>query len=288
MSCRRFREVLDRRMPESGSGGYCMGSWLALRTCCTHRSTVRSGFAARAIRDRRRPGDRDAQLGALQDSVRAKDDTSGACLLQRGPRKNERNCPEAAIPARTDTAWPTHACPAEFWEELGRTIAAFGFLEDSLQRANLAITATREYRSVQEAEAAFETWERELDLSMDETLGALVRRFMTALKDDERYSPTDEDEIERRLKPVAWWRNALCHGAWTDYDSRSGCATLRYWPKKKRREEGDRPISRHDLVRIRHAAVELTILVIDAVTSKGIRFPGSDSPGKPVLRDHET
>lgn len=189
---------------------------------------------------------------------------------------------------RMDSHWPTHRCPAEFWEELGRTVAAFGFLEDSLQRANLAVTATREYGSVQEAEEAFKTWERELELSMDETLGTLVRRFVTALKDDERYSPREEDEIERRLQSVAWWRNALCHGAWTDYDSKSGHATLRYWPRKRWRDELGRPISRRDLARIRRSTVEVTILIIDAVTTRGIRFPGSNFPGRSVLSELQT
>ena len=120
------------------------------------------------------------------------------------------------------------------------------------------------------------------------TLGALTRRFVTALKDDERYSLTDEHEIERKLKGVAWWRNALCHGAWTDYDTKSGYATLRYWPRKQWREQGDRPISRDDLARIRRAAVEVTIMVINAVTTRGIQFPGSDSPGRTMLPDQET
>ena len=184
--------------------------------------------------------------------------------------------------------WPTHLCPADFWEELGRTIAAFGFLEDSLQRANLAITATREYKSVQEAEEAFKTWERDLELSMDETLGALVNRFVTALKDDERYSPRDEQEIGKRLKDVAWWRNALCHGAWTDYDAKSGLAALRYWPRGKWSEQfehGDRRLSRGDLARIRSAAIEIAIAVIDAVTTRGIAFPGTESPGRDVAAE---
>ena len=189
---------------------------------------------------------------------------------------------------RTDSHWPTHRCPAEFWEELGRTVATFGFLEDSLQRANLAVTATRKYGSVQEAEEAFMTWERELELSMDETLGALVRRFVTALKNDARYSPSEEDEIERKLQSVAWWRNALCHGAWTDYDSNSGHATLRYWPKKKWREQLDRPITRGDLARVRRTTVEVTILIIDAVTMRGIQFPGSNFPGRSVLSELQT
>jgi hypothetical protein len=124
-----------------------------------------------------------------------------------------------------------------------------------------------------------------LELSVDETLGALARRFVTALKDDERYSLEDEHEIEQKLKPVAWWRNALCHGAWTDYDTRSGYATLRYWPRKQWREQGDRPISRDDLARIRRAAVEVTILVIDAVTTRGIAFPGDESPGQDVATE---
>lgn len=184
---------------------------------------------------------------------------------------------------RMNPCWPTHACPPRFWEELGRTIAAFGFLEDCLKRANLAVTATREYGSVNEAEEAFGTWERDLERSLDESLGDLTKRFIRALSEDERFVKNYVTGIEYRLKKAADWRNALCHGAWTDYDCDSDRATLRYWPRKGWREHSERPISVVDLAAIRSEAIDITVNVINTVTSNGFEFPGSASPGEPVL-----
>jgi len=41
------------------------------------------------------------------------------------------------------TGFPTHKHPSEFWEALGRTVATFGFLEETLGKAIFAFTATR-------------------------------------------------------------------------------------------------------------------------------------------------
>ena len=185
--------------------------------------------------------------------------------------------------ARTPRNWPTHACPPKFWEELGRTIAAFGFLEDCLKRANLAITATRQYNSVEDAEKAFSTWERDLEKSLDESLGEHTQRFVAALNTDNRFVPDAVTDIERKLRDVADWRNALCHGAWTDYDDERGVATLRHWPRKGWREHSERQISVGDLASVRQETVEITMSVIDAISSNGIQFPGSRGPGAEVL-----
>lgn len=178
--------------------------------------------------------------------------------------------------------WPTHACPAEFWEELGRTIAKFGFLEDCLKRANLAITATRKYSSIDEAAEAFRIWQRSLEKSLDESLSDLTGRLVEALYKDDRFRHTYVSEIESKLRKVVAWRNALCHGAWTDYNEKSRRATLRHWPKKGWREESERPISRADLVAIGNDAVDITCRIIEAVTANGVQFPGSKSPGEPA------
>ena len=179
--------------------------------------------------------------------------------------------------------WPTHRCPPEFWEDLGRTLAKLGFLEDCLKRAYLAITATRKYDSVEEAQAAFDAWERDLVLSLDETLGHLAKRVVAALAGDERYPPAEINDIAEDLKCVSNWRNALCHGAWTDYDAQTRRATLRHWPRGAWDEQSERMISRDDLAKIGRSTVDLTVRVINAVTRRGIQFPGSTSPGAPVL-----
>ena len=181
-----------------------------------------------------------------------------------------------------DPRWPTHACPAEFWEELGRTIAKFGFLEDCLKRANLAITATRKYKSVEEATKAFRKWQRSLEKSLDESFGELSKRLVDALTEDDRFRKAYISEIEAKLRRAADWRNALCHGAWTDYDDKSGQATLRHWPQKGWREQSEQPISRADLAAIGDDAVDITCRVIEAVRSNGIQFPGSEGPGDPA------
>ena len=183
---------------------------------------------------------------------------------------------------RMPDEWPTHLIPTEFWEELGRTVGTLAFLEDCLKRANLAIAATRTYRTVEQAKEAFDALELDLETSLNETLGKLAKRMATAIKADTRYSADDVDTIEQGLKSVAEWRNVLCHGAWVGYDQDSGVATLRYWKKNEWRQRSSRCLSTTDLAKIRREAVDLTFRVIDLVTRQGIQFPGSTSPGKKV------
>ena len=181
---------------------------------------------------------------------------------------------------RMPDQWPTHRIPREFWEELGRTIGTLAFLEDCLKRANLAITATRTYRTVEQAEAAFATWQSDLETSMNETLKKLADRMATALKDDERYPATALEAIRNGLRRVTEQRNALCHGAWVGYDSELRIATLRYWRKNEWRQSTSRCLSMSDLSEIRRDATDLTYDVVDLVVRQGIQFPGSTAGGK--------
>ena len=189
---------------------------------------------------------------------------------------------------RMPDQWPTHRIPPEFWEELGRTIGTLAFLEDCLKRANLAITATRTYRTVEQAETAFATWERDLETSLNETLGRLAKRLATAIRADKRYSADAVDAIEHGLKSIAERRNALCHGAWVGYDQDSGVATLRYWKGDEWRQRTSRTLSSTDLALIRRKAVEITYEVVDLVVSQGIQLPGSTAPGKEIRKEFET
>lgn len=181
---------------------------------------------------------------------------------------------------RMPDQWPTHRIPPEFWEELGRTIGTLAFLEDCLKRANLAITATRTYRTVKQAETAFATWQSDLEASLNDTLKKLADRLVTVLKDDERYPGTILEAIQNGLQRVTEERNALCHGAWVSFDSDHGIATLRYWRKREWRQSTSRCFSISDLSRIRRDAVNLTYDVVDLVVRQGIPFPGSTAHGK--------
>jgi hypothetical protein len=185
---------------------------------------------------------------------------------------------------RMPDQWPTDRIPPEFWEELGRTIGTLAFLEDCLKRANLAITATRTYKTVEQAEAAFATWADDLETSLNETLGKLAKRMADAIKADRRYSANNVDAIAQALKDIAAWRNALCHGAWVGYDPDRNLATLRYWKRNQWRQGTSRYFSTTDLTKIRREAVDITYDVVDLVVRQGIQFPGSTSPGKEIRK----
>ena len=66
-------------------------------------------------------------------------------------------------------SFPTHLHSPEFWEQLGRTIATYGFLEEVLGRAIFAFTATRAY-SPEEIDAAYQAWLPQLERALTDQL----------------------------------------------------------------------------------------------------------------------
>src|ERR1017187_3309767 len=66
--------------------------------------------------------------------------------------------------------YPTQRLPGEFWEELGRTVATFGFLEETLGRAIFAITGTRQIAE-EDVEAELAKWLLTLQKALSDPLG---------------------------------------------------------------------------------------------------------------------
>ena len=171
--------------------------------------------------------------------------------------------------------WPTHEGAPVFWEEIGRTVAAFGFLEDVLARAYFALTATREYAIIDEAEAAFPGWPKNLERSLTDTLASLTAKIGEAFENDDRVLPAVGSAIVGRLCELRIWRNALCHGAWVQFEA-DGSARLRHFRKTEAGPEMlDTCLSLEDIVNIRAETVDITILVRNTVTQAGIQFPGT-------------
>ncbi len=69
--------------------------------------------------------------------------------------------------------FPTHLHSAEFWEQLGRTVATFGHLEEVLGKAIFALTATVRYDEA-EIQGAFERWLPTLERALTDPLGGLI------------------------------------------------------------------------------------------------------------------
>lgn len=177
---------------------------------------------------------------------------------------------------RAPSDWPTHGGSREFWEELGRTIASFGFLEDTLARVYFAVTGSRECNHQADIDEAFiQEWIQSLEASLYDSLHGLTKRICKAFADDGRIPQEVGIGIVERLEKLKVWRNALCHGAWTHFDP-IGSARLRFFRKTKEGPEMlDECLSKEEIARIRAEVVDLTTLLMGVPGSIGVPFPGS-------------
>ncbi len=168
--------------------------------------------------------------------------------------------------------WPTHIMPTEFWEELGRTIASFGFLEEILKKTIFALSATREHKLI--TLEMYERWARNLEPTVKGPLGGLIDRYEKELKADESSHSLIDD-----LRKVKKQRDILSHGSW-----RPGSDGKKAKPFFVNREGkiSDTEYGVDDLRELRRFVTEVTCSCVNTVTSKGLQFPGSNGPGEPI------
>ena len=134
----------------------------------------------------------------------------------------------------TPDDWPTHKAKPAFWEELGRAVATFGFLEDIIPRFLLAFEGSKDGKDYTKEEA--ERWVRSLERSLSDPLGALIRKIEQAFEGDDRVSADSSTEIIGRLKELNRYRNALCHGAWIGFPESGGVAATPLREERRRRD----------------------------------------------------
>ena len=113
--------------------------------------------------------------------------------------------------------FPTHRHPAEFWEALGRVVATFGFLEQTLGKAIFSFTATRQYPE-EELEAAFENWLPTLQRALSDPLGGLINSYGKAVRENQNATISNLDDLLEDLRKASTVRNVLCHGSWRPPD----------------------------------------------------------------------
>ena len=182
----------------------------------------------------------------------------------------------------TPDNWPTHKGEPAFWEELGRAVATFGFLEDIISRFLLAFEGSKDGKDYTEEDVA--RWVHSLERSLSDPLEPLIGKIKKALKGDKRVPAETAGEIVGRLKELNRYRNALCHGAWIGFDE-GGRAQLRHFA----RGEGGKPISRceqlskEDIAAVRCETASLIRRLTEVTVSIGVQLPGSGLPGVGVL-----
>jgi hypothetical protein len=182
---------------------------------------------------------------------------------------------------RLPAQFPTHRHEGTFWERLGRAVATFGFLEETLAKAIFAFTATRRYDDA-EVQHAFDAWLPQLERALTDPLGNLINVYGKAVRDHPEATITNLDDLLRDLRRSSEMRNILCHGSWRPPD-----ATGRSLPFFVNRQKHvvDTAMDNEFLAEVQRHAAELACEVMNTVTHMGWRFPGTSGPGKSIWPD---
>jgi hypothetical protein len=176
--------------------------------------------------------------------------------------------------------FPTHRHSPHFWEQLGRTIATYGFLEEVLGKAIFAFTATRTY-SPEEIDAVYQAWLPQLERALTDQLWNLAESYGTAARDNAATTTENVDEIVEDIKKATVIRNVLCHGSWRTPNANGASVPLFV---NRQKQVSDTAIDIAYLEQVQAHVAELACSVIDTVMHMGWQFPGGAGPGKPIIK----
>lgn len=175
--------------------------------------------------------------------------------------------------------FPTHRHSEEFWASLGRAVATFGFLEETLGKAIFAFTAVREY-PVDEIEEAYKNWLPTLERALSDTLGNLISIYGQSVREHGGAAIANLDDLLVDLRSASVVRNIICHGSWRQLPDPKGFSVPFF--VNRRGEYFETPIDSSFLLQTQRHVSELCCEIINTVTTMGWQFPGSNGPGAPV------
>jgi hypothetical protein len=112
---------------------------------------------------------------------------------------------------RLPPTFPTQAHASAFWEALGRAVATFGFLEETLGKAIFAYTGMRQIPEEQ-INAAYEKWTLTLEHALTDALGKLIDAYGKAVRDHDGATINNFDVLIDHRREAVTLRNVLCHG----------------------------------------------------------------------------
>ena len=168
--------------------------------------------------------------------------------------------------------WPVDQGPADFWQELGKTVAAFGYLEHILASTCYALLATgARAAALLEADdnAALSEWWKRLVGSQTDSLYRLTRELENVLTEAGLVPRAVREDLVTRLDELRPWRNALCHGAWLSVDE-NGSARLEHVYKYEGLPAGfERSVDVKRLSDLRARTVDVTIRIAEAASVAG-------------------
>ena len=172
--------------------------------------------------------------------------------------------------------WPTNRANAHFWEELGRLVATFGMLEDTLTRTFYVVSVKRRGDMKGELDEDETEWREKLEKPLSDTLGQIRTRLENEWKQEEGDIPQHREELLCELTALGRERNRLCHGAWVRFGDED-VNTVRFFPKNKELEgKHEQRISMDDLRTVRERGANCIGALIQLVRNEyGVVFPGT-------------
>jgi hypothetical protein len=176
--------------------------------------------------------------------------------------------------------FPTHRHSPQFWEQLGRAIATYGFLEEVLGKAIFAFTATRTY-SPEEIEPAYRAWLPLLERALTDQLWNLAESYAKAVRNNPAATIENIDELVEHIKKATVIRNVLCHGSWRTPNANGASVPLFV---NRHQQVFDTAIDIGYLRQVQTHVTELACSVMDTVTHMGWQFPGGAGLGKPIMK----
>lgn len=185
--------------------------------------------------------------------------------------------------ASLPTDFPTHRHPANFWENLGRTVATFGLLEEVLCKAIFAFTATRTYDDAEIGDA-YEQWLPKLQRALSDQLGGLIETYGKSVREHSNATFSNLPELLDDMRAASKIRNVLCHGSWRCPDQNG--ASIPFFVSRQG-ECFEAVVDSDWLEQTRQHVVTLICSVISTVTHMGWQFPGSAGPGVPIWKNNE-
>jgi len=182
--------------------------------------------------------------------------------------------------------FPTHRHSPEFWENLGRVVATYGFLEKILWQAIFCFSLTRPYDEA-ESDSEFIEWLGEkTEKTLTAQLRTLIKEYKRAV---EKHPDTPAvireglDDFIAELQRAAAIRNIVCHAPWETTPDEHG-VSIPFFVNREMKE-CTTPMGCEYLDKLQRSVAELTGEVVDTVMQMGWQFPGTTGPGEPLLED---
>ena len=170
--------------------------------------------------------------------------------------------------------WPLSRDNPAFWEELGKTVAMFGGLEDTLTSAcyGLMKPPSPPTNLRPEQVPAHLEWYAKVEASRTDAMRVATDRFVKLLKDDRRVPHMVRDELRAQLEELRRWRNALCHGAWHGFSGAGAGVLSHYYMEDKRPVRFPPMVALNDLAALRVRIVDTIVRVTEAASVAGAGF----------------